>query len=196
MGGRGHAKLVCHSLYGVLLFWLAISAHGRPDRARSPPATKDEAVRQSQRHWHAHKHRLQSMKLDGRHLLDILGPIMDHQYTLPMTQVQKSLVYTGSNYRLRRVVHDMVMGKKPIKVGAIGGSITHGAKASVIGKTDWFSLVGTYLQSAFPKANITTRNGALPATPSALMNMCLEQYVDKDVDLMFVEYVANDGANR
>lgn len=134
--------------------------------------------------------------LDNRRFTEILGPIMHHQYTLPMTQVQKSLVYTGSNYRLRRVVHDMIIGKRPIKVGAIGGSITHGAKASVIGETDWFSLVGKYLKTAFPRTNITTRNGALPATPSALMNMCLEQYVDEDVDLMFVEYVANDGANR
>jgi hypothetical protein len=47
--------------------------------------------------------------------------------------------------------------------------------------------VGKYLKSAFPKAGVTLRNGALPATPSALMNMCLEQYVDDDVDLVFVE---------
>jgi hypothetical protein len=40
------------------------------------------------------------------------------------------------------------------------------------------SLVGKYLRDAFPRAKITTRNGALPATPSALMNMCLETYVD------------------
>ncbi len=98
------------------------------------------------------------------------------------------------------------------------------------------SLVGKYLREAFPRANITTRNGALPATPSALMNMCLETYVDAgewlkggsgcgcvltallchlglhaaftrtdntqhalktraDVDLLFVEYCANDGSN-
>jgi hypothetical protein len=28
------------------------------------------------------------------------------------------------------------------------------------------------------------------------MEMCLEQSVDSDVDLLFVEYIANDGANR
>jgi hypothetical protein len=58
------------------------------------------------------------------------------------------------------------------------------------------SLVGKYMKHAFPRASISLRNGALPATPSALMNMCLEQYVDDDVDLVFVEYVANDGSNR
>lgn len=43
---------------------------------------------------------------------------------------------------------------------------------------------------------VLLRNGCLPATPSALMDMCLEQSIDADVDLLFVEYVANDGANR
>jgi hypothetical protein len=43
---------------------------------------------------------------------------------------------------------------------------------------------------------VQLRNGCLPATPSALMEMCLEQSVDADVDLLFIEYVANDGANR
>ncbi len=43
---------------------------------------------------------------------------------------------------------------------------------------------------------VVLRNGCLPATPSALMDMCLEQSVDEDVDLLFIEYVANDGANR
>lgn len=144
-------------------------------------------------------HRLQSLRLDDHPVLSLghlLGRVLQHQYTLPMEQVSKGLVYTGSNFRLRKVVRDLVVSKRPIKVGAIGGSITNGAKASVIGQTDWFSLVGTYLKTAFPRANITTRNGALPATPSALMNMCLEQYVDEDVDLVFVEYVANDGSNR
>ena len=28
------------------------------------------------------------------------------------------------------------------------------------------------------------------------MDMCLEQSIDKEVDLLFIEYVANDGANR
>lgn len=69
------------------------------------------------------------------------------------------------SFFVTKVVHDLILAKKPIKVGAIGGSITNGAKASKIGETDWFSLVGKYMRTAFPKANITTRNGALPATP-------------------------------
>eukprot|EP00879_Flechtneria_rotunda_P016086 GHRR01016827.1.p1 GENE.GHRR01016827.1~~GHRR01016827.1.p1 ORF type:complete len:534 (+),score=145.77 GHRR01016827.1:354-1955(+) len=187
----------------IMQAWLCLAlllssqlAAGLPAWAQDAAARKDAAKKLSERHWHSQLHRLQGLVLDNRRLGDFLGPIMRHEYTLPMSQIQKSLVYMGSNYRLRRVVHDLILGRRPIKVGAIGGSITHGAKASVIGETDWFSLVGKYLKAAFPRATISTRNGALPATPSALMNMCLEQYVDDDVDLVFVEYVANDGANR
>lgn len=170
--------------------------HAAPDWADGAEASKQAAQQLAERHWHANLHRLQSLVLDERRVGELLGPIMGHAYTLPMPQVQKSLVYTGTNFRLRRVVHDLIVGKRTIKVGAVGGSITHGAKASKVGETDWFSLVGKYLKAAFPRAAISMRNGALPATPSALMNMCLEQYVDDDVDLVFVEYVANDGANR
>lgn len=177
--------------------WNAAAAKdSAADWQQGRDARKATAAQHAQHHWNNVQHRLQSLQLDGHGLGNLLRHVMSHQYTLPMEQVQKGLVYTGSNFRLRKVVHDLVVSKRPIKVGAIGGSITNGAKASKIGETDWFALVGQYLKAAFPKANITTRNGALPATPSALMNMCLEQYVDEDVDLIFVEYVANDGSNR
>jgi lysophospholipase L1-like esterase len=158
-------------------------------------AAKDAARADARGQWHALLHRLAGLMVDERRVGDLLGPVLRYKYELPPAQVQRSLVYVGANERLRRVVHDLMVGGRTVKVGAIGGSITHGAKASVIGETDWFSLVGRYLRGAFPRANVTTRNGALPATPSALMNMCLETYVDDDVDLVFVEYVANDGSN-
>jgi hypothetical protein len=186
----------------LLLLFLLLAQHAllavestadwEKDREKSVTA----AARHAEHHWRSSMHRLKSLKLNDHALGDFLRHVMQHQYTLPLEQAQKSLVYTGSNYRLRKVVHDLILGTRPIKVGAIGGSITHGAKASTIGETDWFSRVAKYLRTAFPRASISTRNGALPATPSALMNMCLEQYVDDDVDLVFVEYVANDGANR
>ena len=52
------------------------------------------------------------------------------------------------------------------------------------------------MKQAFPKTQWKFRNGCLSATPSAFMNICLETAVDEDVDLMFVEYVANDGADK
>jgi hypothetical protein len=40
------------------------------------------------------------------------------------------------------------------KVGVIGGSISHGTKASKVGQTDWFSLVGKFLVDAYPQAKV------------------------------------------
>ena len=186
----------CTALLTMLLLSSMATAMAAMDWAAGASEAKAKSRQLTEEQWHSALHRLSGLELDDHSVSDLLGPVMHYKYDLPLPQVRKSLVYTGSNFRLRRVVHDMMMGGRTIKVGAIGGSITHGAKASVIGETDWFSLVGTYLKEAFPRANITTRNGALPATPSALMNMCLENYVDADVDLVFVEYIANDGANR
>lgn len=48
----------------------------------------------------------------------------------------------------------------------------------------------------FPAANVTLRNGCVPATPSAYMVMCLEMSMDDDADLVFVEYIQNGGFRR
>ncbi|GIM07262.1 hypothetical protein Vretimale_11457, partial [Volvox reticuliferus] len=72
-------------------------------------------------------------------------------------------------------------------------SISWGEGASNIGTTDWFSLLARWMIEAFPSSRITARNGAVPATPSSYMVMCLEQSVDPDVDLVLVEYSLNDG---
>lgn len=98
----------------------------------------------------------------------------------PRRQVQKSLVYLGANQRLRRVVHDLMVGK-PVRVGAIGGSITHGAKASKIGDTDWFRRAGQRAgrrrrwgrwlvdgwvgRGCWPSLRRSATWGALPAAP-------------------------------
>ncbi len=38
------------------------------------------------------------------------------------------------------------------------------------------------------------RNGAVSAAPSMLTELCLENFMDADVDLVFVEFVVNDGS--
>lgn len=195
------------------LFLLGQPASAGGDLPDNSPAgfPESEAVQSTRpivaRQWRAHLSRVSALSTGGprpRSVGDLLGPVLtEWDYSLPLPQVRKSLVYAGgANARLRRVVHDLLVGagasangengnsntnKPTIKVGAIGGSITHGAKASRMGENDWFSLVGQYMRAAFPNANVVVRNGALPATPSALMNMCLETYVDEDVDLVFVE---------
>lgn len=44
---------------------------------------------------------------------------------------------------------------QPTRVGVIGGSISHGAHASRIGETDWFSLVGQWLTNSYPQAKVS-----------------------------------------
>lgn len=59
-------------------------------------------------------------------------------------------------------------GQRPVKIGLVGGSIAWG-QAADRGKDDFFTLFAKWLTTAFPKANVTTRNGAIPGTPSAYM---------------------------
>ncbi|GBF94284.1 SGNH hydrolase, partial [Raphidocelis subcapitata] len=182
------------ALAAALLLALCGAAAAADAAADMSDAAKERSRAAASEQWHGRLHRLAALRVDDFSVADLLGPVLRHRYELPPTQVKKSLVYLGANQRLRRVVHDLLVGR-PISIGAIGGSITHGAKASKIGETDWFSLVTRYMRDAFPRSNVTARNGALPATPSALMNMCLETYVDSGIDLLFVEYCANDGSD-
>lgn len=57
-----------------------------------------------------------------------LQTIFSWGFFLPEGQIRKGLVYTGSNYRLRRVIKELLDGKEnandPIKIAVIGGSIS------------------------------------------------------------------------
>lgn len=44
-----------------------------------------------------------------------------YEYTLPLTQLRRGVVYTGSANRLRRVLHKAATDGASIKVAAIGG---------------------------------------------------------------------------
>ncbi|KAG2485763.1 hypothetical protein HYH03_015477 [Edaphochlamys debaryana] len=125
-----------------------------------------------------------------------LAPLMSYSFLLPMTQLRAGRSYAGPRARLRRFVRALLSGSRPLKVGAVGGSITWGEGTSDKSRHAWFSVVSRFLVDSFPRANITCRNGAVPATPSAFMVMCLEHSVDPDVDLVFVEYLINDGLDE
>ncbi|PNW79166.1 hypothetical protein CHLRE_09g402923v5 [Chlamydomonas reinhardtii] len=115
-----------------------------------------------------------------------------YEYTLPLTQLRRGVVYTGSANRLRRVLHKAATDGASIKVAAIGGSISWGHGASQRGETDWFSVFSRWLIDAFPRASVVARNGCTPGVPTPYMIMCLEASVDPDTDLVFVEYTLND----
>ena len=125
---------------------------------------------------------------------NLLGSVVNnYKFSLPELQLRRGAVYTGANSRLRRVVRDLLTGRRPVRVGVVGGSISWGQGASDRGVTDWFSVVTSYLSQAFPNTNVTSRNGCLPGTPSEFTVKCLELSVERNVDLVFIEYNINDG---
>lgn len=54
-------------------------------------------------------------------------------------------------------------------------------------------MVKSWLGEAYPGVAIKARNGCVPATPSAFMELCLEKHMGPDADLVFMEYATNDG---
>jgi hypothetical protein len=123
----------------------------------------------------------------------------------------RGLAFVGGAHRLRRVMRDLAAASqaasggggqqrqqqqqpppRPVKIAVLGGSISWGS-AVTGGVDDWFTLVEARLREAFPGAEVVARNGAVPATPSSFMNTCLQNYLDDDADLVFLEYATNDG---
>lgn len=73
------------------------------DWTKGREGSKAVSKKHVEHHWRSTRQRLQSLQLDGKALGEFLRHTMQHQYTLPMEQAQKSLVYLGSNFRLRKV---------------------------------------------------------------------------------------------
>ncbi|GIL91193.1 hypothetical protein Vretimale_18816 [Volvox reticuliferus] len=143
--------------------------------------------------WQRDTHQMASVEINKAAIGGVLAPLLSYKFLLPMPQLRAGLAYAGSRARLRRFVRDLIHGNKPLKIGALGGSVTWGQGASNRATTSWFSVVAHWLTAAFPSINITARNGAVPATPASFMVMCLDHFVDPDVDLVFLEYILNNG---
>ncbi|GIL60967.1 hypothetical protein Vafri_15762 [Volvox africanus] len=123
-----------------------------------------------------------------------LEPFLSYEFLLPQLQLMAGHKYQSSAKRLRKFVSYMMTGDRPLKVGVVGGSISWGQGTTARGERDWFSLFMTWLISV-SRAPVTGRNGCIPGTPSFYMVLCWEHSVDPDVDLIFVEYVFNDGVD-
>ena len=125
-------------------------------------------------------------------LASLLPPsFFDYEFTLPEVSLRAGLSYLGSNYRLRAAIDKALSGKRPFKVGFVGGSISTGHGASNGQVTAWIPTFRRWLEKVFP--GIEVRNGCVAGTPSAYMVVCLEASVDRDVDVVFSEYILNDG---
>jgi hypothetical protein len=76
---------------------------------------------------------------------------------------------------------------RSVSIGVVGGSISWGAGLER-GVQDWFARVVTTLQRVYPRSTITSKNGCMLAAKMTFLSLCLEQHVDDDVDLVFLEY--------
>ncbi|HLK55412.1 MAG TPA: GDSL-type esterase/lipase family protein [Chthonomonadaceae bacterium] len=82
---------------------------------------------------------------------------------------------------------------RPITIAYFGGSITAGAGASDAAKTSWRAKTTAWFKTQFPKAAITEVDASIGGTGSSLGAFRLQRDVlDKNPDLVFVEYAVND----
>ncbi len=66
-----------------------------------------------------------------------------------------------------------------------------GSAASKLGETDYFAMLRSFLRAAYPSAKMKFVNGAVAATTSAYMAICLDNHIPLDADLTVVEYATN-----
>jgi len=112
----------------------------------------------------------------------------------PCTTTPQS--FTGARTRLRRVVAEMIAGNK-VEVAVLGGSISAGAIASrkmdPNDPNDVWSLVRLHLQNNV-NPQIEFYNNARAATKSYITSLCIDRFLNTTADLVFVEFIANDGS--
>jgi acyl-CoA thioesterase-1 len=87
---------------------------------------------------------------------------------------------------------------EPIVVAFIGGSITEGAGASDATTTSWRALTESYLKQQFSSEKVTCINAGVGGTTSTFGAHRLHSHVlsQGEIDLLFVEFSVNDGADR
>lgn len=76
--------------------------------------------------WAEHEQQLGRIQVDGQPLTELMGPIARYPFSLHPIQLRRSLFNFGSKARLRRVVSDLFTGRKHVKIGVIGTSVSWG----------------------------------------------------------------------
>ncbi|PNH01936.1 hypothetical protein TSOC_012121 [Tetrabaena socialis] len=144
------------------------------------------------------KHTWSTIHVNQQPVSQVLASALgSYRFTLPRAQLHRGTAYTGASSRLKRLVKELMVPheRKEFKIAVVGGSVSWGQFTSRRGETDWFSVFTKWMNNAFPRANITARNGCTPGVPTPYMIMCLELSVDPDVDLVFMEYTLNDATD-
>jgi hypothetical protein len=145
--------------------------------------------------WSIYRSSIKEVAVDGSPVSN-MEKVMDWTYSLPMEYIRRGQSVSGPHARLRRVMADMVAGK-PLEIAVLGGSISTGAVASrknaAIDPNDAWSLVRIYINGKI-NDEADFYNNARSATKSYVTSICLDKFLNSTADLVFVEFIANDGS--
>ena len=79
--------------------------------------------------WQHFFQRLSQVTIRSQQLTSLLGKLPDYDFSLTRMQAERSLVHLGHNAQLRRVLHDLQPGTRPISIVVLGGSSSCGSGA-------------------------------------------------------------------
>ncbi|KAI7846321.1 hypothetical protein COHA_000158 [Chlorella ohadii] len=104
----------------------------------------------------------------------------------------RGLTYYGSGRGLHRLADKLLAGQ-PIKIVAMGGSVTAWAGGNPNGEA-YIARFFQYINSTFPHLQHELYNKGMSAWNSAQFEPCLEHIVPEGADLVVVEFAINDAS--
>lgn len=120
------------------------------------------------------------------------APVVDLNYTYnqDMSIIERSLLSTGHNERLKNVLNKAASGED-ITVAYIGGSITYGY---TVNSNECYAYLFTQWLTNNFGVQVNYVNAGISGTPSVLGNLRVERDVlAYNPDLVIVEFAVNDG---
>ena len=134
-------------------------------------------------------------------------------WMLPLRNRKLGTDSFGDKARMRVALNKLLTGQS-FMLSVMGGSVTEGGgfllviclSSSQQSNTDlptvlaggternpaWPMKLVQLLQNLFPLSNISLNNGARGATGSDYMQLCINQHVKKEADLIMIEYAVNE----
>lgn len=71
--------------------------------------------------WQRSAHQMASIEVNKEPISRLLASLLSYKFLLPLMQLRAGVAYTGPRTRLRRFVHDLLQGRRSLKIGAVGG---------------------------------------------------------------------------
>lgn len=106
----------------------------------------------------------------------------------------RAYISPGNRARMNRFIERAERGE-PLVVGAIGGSITEGAGASVPERR-YVNRIAARLSERFPSAKFTIANAGIGASNSLFGAFRVRKdLLSKEPDIIFIDYAVNDATN-